>query len=183
MLGAELLRGQTVRLAPLSKADAPTIAPWYEDAEYMRLLDADAAFPKSAEEVEEFIAELRKNKAHIFALRRVSDDVLMGMGGLDEINWNNGVAWAVLGLGRPYWNQGYGSEAMAMILRYAFDELNLHKVQLTVFGYNARAQAVYVKAGFRQEGVMREFLRRDGQRYDMIMMGILEREWREQQAR
>jgi len=69
-----------------------------------------------------------------------------------------------------------------MILRYAFDELNLHKVQLTVFGYNERAAAVYRKVGFHQEGAMREFLRRDGQRYDMIMMGILEREWRERRV-
>lgn len=182
MLGAELLRGETVRLAPLAKADAPTIAPWYEDAEFMRLLDADPAFPKTVEEVEEMIAEMRKNKAHVFALRRLADDVLMGMGGLDEISWSNGVAFAVVGLGRPYWNQGYGTEAMAMILRYAFDELNLHKVQLTVFGYNPRALAVYRKVGFREEGVMREFLHRDGARHDLIMMGILAREWREMQA-
>ena len=58
-----------------------------------------------------------------------------------------------------------------------FDELNLHRVQLTVFDYNKRAIALYEKLGFQHEGTFREFLHRDGRRYDMHLYGLLRREW------
>jgi RimJ/RimL family protein N-acetyltransferase len=67
---------------------------------------------------------------------------------------------------------------MRLALDYAFSELNLHRVQLTVFAYNARAIALYEKLGFVREGVYREFLHRDGVRYDMYLYGLLRREWR-----
>jgi RimJ/RimL family protein N-acetyltransferase len=71
---------------------------------------------------------------------------------------------------------------MGLALRFAFDELNLHRLQLTAFSYNERAVALYEKLGFRQEGVFREFLQRDGRRHDMILFGLLRHEW-EQRSR
>ena len=62
-------------------------------------------------------------------------------------------------------------------MRFAFDELNLHRVQLTVFSYNERAIALYEKLGFQREGVYREHLQRDGRRYDMYLYGLLRHEW------
>jgi RimJ/RimL family protein N-acetyltransferase len=70
---------------------------------------------------------------------------------------------------------------MRVMLRYAFQELNLHRVALAVFGYNERAYKSYQKVGFQVEGTLRERLRRDGQRYDMITMGILRDEWQHSQ--
>jgi RimJ/RimL family protein N-acetyltransferase len=61
------------------------------------------------------------------------------------------------------------------------DELNLHRVQLTVFSYNERAIALYEKLGFQREGVYREFIQRDGRRYDMYLYGLLRREWKANQ--
>ena len=66
---------------------------------------------------------------------------------------------------------------MRLLLDYAFGELNLHRFQLTVFAYNERASALYEKLGFVREGVFREFLLRDGTRYDMYLYGLLRREW------
>ena len=66
---------------------------------------------------------------------------------------------------------------MRVILRFAFTELNLHRVSLTVFDYNQRAIRSYEKAGFRMEGRQRGFLKREGQRWDLIYMGILRSEW------
>ena len=71
---------------------------------------------------------------------------------------------------------------MDLILRFAFNELNLHRVQLTVFEYNDRAVAVYERLGFQREGVYREALYRDGVRYDMYLYGLLRREWEAQQT-
>ena len=61
-----------------------------------------------------------------------------------------------------------------------FNELNLHRVSLDVFEYNPRAIRSYEKVGFVFEGRTRKFLNREGQRWDMIFMGILRSEWEAQ---
>lgn len=179
MWGTELLRGEHVRLAAIERADAATIATWTQDGEYLRLYDADTALPQTAEQVMARIEAAQKSEIEvIFGLRRTSDDVLVGLAGLDGISWRNHVAGLHLALGRDYWDQGLGSEAVGLLVRYAFDELNLYRLQLTVFDYNLRALAVYRKHGFLQEGVFREFVERDGRRHDMFLMGLLAPEWR-----
>jgi RimJ/RimL family protein N-acetyltransferase len=65
----------------------------------------------------------------------------------------------------------------AWALRFAFHELNLHRVCLTVFSYNAPAIALYERLGFVREGVYREHIERDGQHFDMLLFGLLRREW------
>lgn len=66
---------------------------------------------------------------------------------------------------------------MRLALRFAFMELNLHRVTLDVFEYNPRAIRSYEKAGFREEGRRRQLLLRNGRRWDEIEMGILREEW------
>jgi len=87
-------------------------------------------------------------------------------------------SWLAIGIGdHANWGQGYGREAIKLMLGFAFNELNLYRVQLSVFSYNQRALALYEKLGFQREGTFREFLHRDGQRYDMFLYGLLRREW------
>jgi RimJ/RimL family protein N-acetyltransferase len=87
-------------------------------------------------------------------------------------------AFMGIGLGeREDWNKGYGTDAVRLILRYAFLELNLHRVSLSVFEYNLRAQRAYEKAGFRVEGRMRGALNRENRRWDEIFMGVLRPDW------
>jgi len=80
---------------------------------------------------------------------------------------------------RADWGKGYGTDAMRVLLRFAFTEINLHRVSLTVFGYNPRAIRSYEKAGFVVEGRARQRLRRDGQWWEVVYMGILKDEWKE----
>ena len=83
-----------------------------------------------------------------------------------------------LGIGdQSNWGQGYGYEAAQLALAFAFHELNLHRVQVTVFSYNERSIALFEKLGFQREGVFRERLQRDGQRHDMLLYGLLRPEW------
>lgn len=58
-------------------------------------------------------------------------------------------------------------------------ELNLHRVCLTVFSYNQAARTLYERLGFQHEGLYREQTMRDGQRHDMLLYGLLRREWQE----
>jgi RimJ/RimL family protein N-acetyltransferase len=86
-----------------------------------------------------------------------------------------------IGIGEAeYRGKGYGTDAMQVILGFAFRELNLHRVSLSVFEYNPRAIRSYEKAGFRHEGRLRAEINRDGRRWDVLMMGILRTEWEAQ---
>lgn len=177
----DFFRGKRVRLALLRKDDAATVARWTEDGGYLRLQDTGVARPESEESIATDIErDNESTTTFAFGIRRISDDALLGTVGLFDIEWANRTAWVGIGLGdRADWNQGYGSEAMGLVARYAFDELNLHRLQLTVIDYNPRAIAMYEKLGFVREGNYREFGERDGARYDLLLYSLLRPEWRE----
>ncbi|NLF03036.1 MAG: GNAT family N-acetyltransferase [Anaerolineales bacterium] len=174
-----LLCGALVRLTAYRPEDAATIARWTEGTRYMRFQDTRAALPMSAAEVASEIGRIYDGVHSIyFGIRRLTDDVLIGTAGFFEIEWSNGVAELGIGIGEPEnWSKGYGTEALALVLRFAFQELNFYRVTLTVLAYNARAIALYERAGFVHEGTYREYGLRDGERYDLLLYGLLRREW------
>ena len=73
--------------------------------------------------------------------------------------------------------QGYGSEAMRLMVDYGFRILGLHRIELGVYAFNPRAIHVYEKIGFKREGVLRDSLFFDDEFHDQIIMSILEHEW------
>jgi RimJ/RimL family protein N-acetyltransferase len=180
MMLSNLLRGDKVRLTAFNPEDLPIVTRWYQNVLFMRLLDARVAAPQTQAQLQAAIEEQQKsNTTYLFAIRLLTDDALMGVIVLDSIDWTNGASWLGIAIGdEAHQNQGYGTEAVRLMLDFAFRELNLHRVQLTVFAYNPRAIALYEKIGFQREGVYREYLHRDGQRYDMYLYGILRREWK-----
>ncbi len=179
---SKLLKGELVRLtAANGETDAAILARWSRDAEYARLLDTDPAFPRSAqrakEDIEQWIERERPDGIE-FMIRKLDDNQLLGFVGLANIQWTHGDAFVGIAIGeREYWGKGYGTDAMRVMLHYAFTELNLHRVSLEVFEYNTRAQRSYQKAGFVVEGCERQYVQRDGKRYDVVNMGILREEW------
>ncbi|MBI1929852.1 GNAT family N-acetyltransferase [Candidatus Poribacteria bacterium] len=180
MISPNLLYGTTVRLTSLTPDDLPTLARWYQHADFLRLLDAVPAYPKTEAALARWLEERHKaTDAFLFAMRLLDSDELVGYIELDGILWTHQVSGVAIAIGdAANWGKGYGYEAMQLALRFAFDELNLHRVQLTVFSYNARAIALYEKLGFQREGVHREFIHRDGKRYDMYLYGLLRCEWK-----
>ena len=80
---------------------------------------------------------------------------------------------------KDYWGHGYGSDAVRLMLEYGFGQLNLHRVYLYVFAYNKRAIRAYEKCGLKHEGALREAGYKNGRYFDILVMGILENEWRE----
>lgn len=179
-----LLCGQLVRLvAPDPEADPALESVWTNDAEFLRLFDLRPARPRSAAEIkrakEKWLLESEpKPNEFAFMIRALDGDRPIGMTDLYVPHWAHRDAWLGIGLGdREYWGKGYGTDAVRVVLRYAFTELGLERVSLDVFAYNERAARAYLKAGFREEGRQRERLRRDGRRWDMIYMGIMREEW------
>jgi RimJ/RimL family protein N-acetyltransferase len=178
----DLFRGKLVQLAARDVQEmANAYAKWSCDSEYWRLLDSGSVRPFSVKTSKEWIEkdqEKERPDQFPFAICALEDDRLIGEIGLDGVQWTHGDAFVGIGLGeRDYWGKGYGTDAMRVILRYAFTELNLHRVSLNVFQYNPRAIKSYEKVGFKHEGRMRGMLNRNGKRWDIVFMGILREEW------
>jgi RimJ/RimL family protein N-acetyltransferase len=176
---SNLFRGELVRLVAPSERDAPVLARWSEDADYLRSVDSDYARPLS---VEEAVLRLNPEEAHPnkveFHIRTLADDRLIGFVALHSIEWNNSAGLLAVGIGEPqYRGKGYGTDALRLILRYAFRELNLFRIGLDVIATNARAIHTYERLGFQHEGRMRGAVLRDDLRADRILMGILRDEW------
>jgi RimJ/RimL family protein N-acetyltransferase len=177
MLTRNLLIGDNIRLTSITEEDMPTVTTWYQDGDFLRLLDAVPAMPRSQEELKkEFLGEPSHNTFR-FAIRKADESAIIGIIQLQSILWNHGVSWVAIEVGQEHQGRGYGQEAMKLCLNYAFRELNLHRVQLSVFSYNEPAIRAYEKIGFKHEGTYREFLYRDGKRYDMLLYSILRPEW------
>jgi hypothetical protein len=129
--------------------------------------------------MEEEVAEMSL-ASYFFSIRTLADDKLIGELGLEVVNWAGRDAFVGLGIGETeYWSKGYGTDVMNVLLHFAFRELNLRRVSLSVFEYNPRAIRSYEKAGFRHEGHVRKALNREGRRWDAVYMGILREEWME----
>lgn len=175
----DILRGERVRLTAMRTDDAATLARWWEQGAFMRQYDSTPAVPKTEAQIAKDIEDHQaKTDAFQLAIRRNDDGALLGQLEFDGISWPHRTTFfSIVILDPEQRGQGYGREALELGLRFAFHELNLHRVGLTVFAYNTRAIALYERLGFVHEGTHREFLERDGQRHDMRLYGLLRHEW------
>ena len=183
-MASNLLTGKLVRLAAMdSEKDVEVLARWDLDSEYLRQLDSDPHLPSRVKKIREAIEKQQNEDPTTveFSVRVLADDRLIGFVAFDGINWQHGDTFVAIGMGDPtYRGNGYGTDAMRVMLRYGFQELNLCRIQLNVFSYNERAIKSYLKVGFSIEGEQRGMLLRDGRRWDFVYMSVLREEWRAQ---
>ncbi len=179
-MNENLLKGELVCLV---HEEPETLArlesEWGANSAYLRLLDWDPARRFSAKTVQKWIEKLYENADnYFFSIRLLENGCIVGGISLDSINWVQRDSFVGIGLGqRENWGKGYGTDAMKIMLRYAFTELNLRRVTLDVFEYNERGIRSYEKAGFVVEGRIRQMIQREGRRWDVIFMGILREDW------
>lgn len=183
MFETQLFDGALVRFAaPEPDKDAEIEAGWTEDIDYLRALNVRPAYPLSAHLIkkqhEEEQKEAEKNRLFRWAIRAREDDRLVGWVKLDEFEWTHGTGAVSLGIGAAVnRGRGYGSDALRLALRFAFDELNLHRLRAAVPGYNAGALRFFARFGFVEEVRRRQALLLNGQRYDDVWLGLLRSEW------
>jgi len=109
---------------------------------------------------------------------RASDGAFLGW--LALTRWNPTYRSAAIGyvLGEAAWGQGYTTEAARALLQWAFDTLDLNRVQAELDTRNAASARVLEKLGFQREGTLREDCVVDGEVSDSWVYGLLRREWR-----
>jgi RimJ/RimL family protein N-acetyltransferase len=152
----------------------------------MRLYDIEPARPMSPAMVKKKYEKLEKDieeskNMFYFAIRAREDDRLLGKAIISRIEWSNGNGWIELGIGSADdRRKGYGAQALQLLLRFAFAELNLYRVTARVQEYNEAAIALLKKFGFTEEARRRQALDRDGRRWDLLVFGLLKDEWANQ---
>ena len=183
----QLFEGKDICFGPLDYEKDPEIeSAWTHNSEFMRMYETDPARPMSATMVKKQYEKLEKDMdenrdKYFFAIRSRIDDRLIGKALIYRIEWSNGNAWVRLGIGAEEdRRKGYGSQALQMLIRFAFAELNLFRLSAEVPEYNTAALALFKKFGFVEEVRRRESLQRDGRRWDLVVLGLLKDEWLDQ---
>jgi len=132
-----VLRGERILLRPLASSDLRRCVKWFSDPQIIRFLGRDA--PVTLAEEERWFRDYeRRTDEQIFAIEVEGQHV--GNLGLHKIDRVHRKAEVGIVIGEPsFWSQGYGTEAMRVVLRYGFDALGLNKISLDVLEYNTRA--------------------------------------------
>ncbi len=173
------LSGEKCYLSPLQPADAGAFTAWMNDLQVTLPLGDEAYSPLSLEKMEFEVTESIRRQDHIFSIIEAETDRLIGRCLLFSIDTVNRSAKVGIVIGeKEWWNQGIGSEALILLLDYAFNLLNLHSVMLGAFAFNERAIHSYQKVGFKEIGRRREARLIAGKAWDVVMMDILEDEFR-----
>lgn len=175
------LEGEKVWLRGLAREDlrGPMLR-WSDDREVTKYMFRGWRPSNIALLEAEYDRALAGGKDIEFAVMCKKSGVHVGVAGLHEIDWllTRQAEFRVMIGEKGVWGMGYGQEVAKLLVTYAFDRLNLHRVYLGVNGSDARAVACYEKAGFVREGVLRESVYRNGVYYDAVRMAILRREWK-----
>ncbi len=173
------LEGERIELRRHGPANYGLYARWYGDSEIWHLTSW-APSPLSRSAVEKLFEERELSPTDdSFAIHLKGEERPIGVISLMNISEANDSAELSVIVGHPEdRHQGYGAEAIDAIVRYGFEELGLHRVGLSVFEFNEGAISTYEKLGFREEGRLRQALKRDGTFHDAILMSVLGSEWR-----
>jgi ribosomal-protein-alanine N-acetyltransferase len=166
-------------LRPFTLDDAPAVqrlAGAWEIAE----TTANIPYPYEDGMAEEWISthqeRFDKGEAVSLAITLSTDGRLMGAIGL-HINESQRLAEIGYWIGKPYWNQGYATEAAQEVLRYAFEVLDLNRVQARHMTRNPASGRVMQKIGMQYEGTLRQSIFRWGKFEDAAMYSILRDEY------
>lgn len=178
-IDSDPLTGRLVRLRELREEDLTELVAWWTDQTVAVTQVTGPTHPRPAPALADMFRGWSRNDGADIGLSVTSrkNGRLVGHIGLHGTTVKDRCATLAVLIGSEHQNRGYGTDAVQTIVRYAFVELGLHRVELGVSGFNERGIAAYRKAGFVEEGRRREAVYRSGAWYDDVLMGQLRTDW------
>jgi len=177
--GEFMYTGEKVRFRAYRKEDLEQAQIYVNDPETKSLLHPGIPYLYTLEDEQKwFETNSATNELYNFAIETISDHKYIGGCGINKIDWKNSVATVGIFIGdKGYWGKGYGTDAMNVLVRFIFEQMNINRIQLFVFSFNPRAIKSYEKVGFQVEGQLRNAIYRNGEYHDEVVMGILKEEY------
>jgi RimJ/RimL family protein N-acetyltransferase len=179
--------GHKVRLRAYTADDLAAFQPYYDDSEMERLA-FDVRFPRDLARVrkqleKEIDQDVDDFDDHWLVIETLDEGRPVGNVGLSHASARHRTADIGISIfDRAAWGKGYASEAMRLLLRFAFRELDYAKINLSVMADNPRAVALYERLGFQHEGCRRAQYYGAGRRWDELFMGLTRAEYEAQHA-
>ena len=171
------LIGERVYLRPIEKEDLPLICRWANNPQ-LRGLTGDTS-PMTQAGAEEYFEKLNHDPDRVwFIIVLKESGKAIGETGLLRMfpAWRTTDLSIILGE-KDTWSQGYGTEAIRLMLDYAFGYLNFHRISIGVVGFNESALRFYEKVGFKREGIQRDGYFYNHQYHDFVMLSLLDTEY------
>ena len=175
---APTLQGTTTRLRAVREDEVSQLTGWFNDPDVNHWLhQSEREDAKAEDRLDVYIPA---EDGSLLSLAIEGDGRLVGVIHLVGIDLTHGRAELAIMIGdKSAWSRGYGADAMRTLLRHAFDEMGLRRVELITDADNARGIRAYEKAGFVHEGRLRQHRLRYGTPIDMLVMSVLREEWTE----
>ncbi|MDF2520434.1 MAG: acetyltransferase [Clostridia bacterium] len=177
--------GEKVRLRAYKREDVQLAQQYINDAETKKLLMPGIPYPITLEQEQKWFESISAfSDNYSFAIETLQEGKYIGGCGVNKLDWKNSVATVGIFIGdKDYWGKGYGTDAMKVLVKFIFEQMNINKVKLFVYSFNERAVKSYEKCGFAREGVLRQEIFRDGKYHDEYIMGILKDEFFQKNVR
>ena len=174
-----MIEGKLVNLRALEMRDVERVHRWMNDREVTEHLNM--RYPVSVGAEEAYVSGIASRAisfdAPFFAIE-TKDGTHIGGVKFHRTSAEDHSALLGISIGdKTHWTRGYGTDAIITLLRFAFDEMNLHRVELTVQATNERARACSRKCGFVDEVLMRRAAYAHGGYIDEWVMGVLRAEF------
>ena len=176
VISESILTTKKVRLRPLQESDLAHFQRWLADDELRRWLGSVNEQPSVAEEFDWYVSKRQDPDTILWAIES-ADGALVGNVELRLSALNRRAEVGIGIFDREQWGKGYGTEAMRLVLGYAFGELKLNRVELATDEENTRAIRSYEKCGFVREGLLREHRLIDGRPVDSVAMAVIRSDW------
>ena len=175
-----IIYGKRVRMRGAERSDLDEFVEWINDPEVTEGLTLFLPMSSVDEEkwFEGVMQRPQEEKPLVIDMKDGTEWRVIGNSSFMGFDWVARSAEVGIMIGdKTIWDQGYGTEAMTLLLRHGFETLNLNRVYLRVFAENKRAIHTYEKVGFVHEGRMRQAVFKHGVYSDVLFMSILRDEW------
>ncbi|WP_027963991.1 GNAT family N-acetyltransferase [Halalkalibacillus halophilus] len=174
-----MLSSKRIKLRKVENDDVETYHQWRNDLEVMASTSPSLDL-YSLDDTRGFVENvfIGSDSSKSYMIEELDQQQAIGITSLINIDYKNRNAELIIDIGeKTYWGSGYGTEAVTLLLNFAFQELNFHRLSLRVFSFNEKAIHLYKKLGFQEEGKSRQALYRNGRWHDIIHMGLLKEEF------